>query len=136
MKILWHEKKWLNYFILVLVGSGLIAFLARNDAFLYRQPIMRISQVKNSQSVRTTDEYGNHDQQTEQRLTGKVLNGKYRGETFTLKNTFTESHGEDQQFQSGQDIFLNLYHNKQGQKPTAAFANYKRDVYLLSLIHI
>ncbi|WP_415584930.1 YibE/F family protein [Liquorilactobacillus nagelii] len=134
MKILWHEKKWLNYFILVLVGSGLIAFLARNDAFLYRQPIMRISQVKNSQSVRTTDEYGNHDQQTEQRLTGKVLNGKYRGETFTLKNTFTESHGEDQQFRSGQDIFLNLYHNKQGQKPTAAFANYKRDVYLFLLI--
>lgn len=133
MKILLH-KKWLNYLLLVLLGSGLIIFLAKNDAFLYRQPIMRISQVKNSHPEKTTDEYGNHDQQTEQRLTGKVLNGKYRGENFTLKNTFTKSHGEDQELQAGQDIFLNLYHNKKGQKPTATFANYKRDVYLFLLI--
>ena len=94
---------------------------------------MRISQVKNGHPEKTTDEYGNHDQQTQQVLTGKVLNGKHRGETFTLKNTFTRSHAEDQEFKSGQDIFLNLYSSK-GKKTTAAFANYKRDVYLFLLV--
>lgn len=133
MEILWHKKRWINYLILVLLGSGLIVFAAKNDAFLYRQPIMRISQVKNGHPEKTTDEYGNHNQQTQQVLTGKVLNGKHRGETFTLKNTFTRSHAEDQEFKSGQDIFLNLYSSK-GKKTTAAFANYKRDVYLFLLV--
>ncbi|WP_281165867.1 YibE/F family protein [Liquorilactobacillus sicerae] len=127
-------KKFLFPICLFIGGGLLIFFLARNDAFLYQQPIVRIIKVENSQPQKTTDEYGNHDQQVNQKLTGKTLNGKYRGQIFHFKNTFTKSHGEDQQFTAGQDVFVNYYRQHKKSKPTVTIINYKRDVYLFLLV--
>jgi uncharacterized membrane protein len=129
-------KKLVIFILAAVLGGTAIFLFARNDAYLYHQPIVRILTVKNETPQKKTDEYGNHDQQTQQVMTGEALNGKYRGRVFTLKNTFTASHGQDQQYQSGQDVFVNYYQPKKNSKLTVNIVNYKRDGYLFLLTWI
>ncbi|KRL37715.1 YibE/F family protein [Liquorilactobacillus uvarum] len=117
--------------LLIILSGCLLYFFTTKDAFLYKQPILRITHVKNGETKGTVDEFKNHDQQTNQIITGKILNGKNKDKSFKVRNTYTLSKGMDQKFYVGQQVFVNVY-QKEGKK-TISISHYKRDTYLLML---
>lgn len=117
--------------LLIILSGGLLYLFTINDAFLYKQPIMRITHVENGKTVGIVDEFKNHDQQTSQRITGNILNGEHKNEKFKVHNTYTKSRGMDQKFHVGQLVFVNIYQKK--DKQTVSISHYKRDTYLLML---
>lgn len=125
------KKKNFIVGLLIVLSGCLVYFFTVNDAFLYKQPIMRITHVKNNKTVNIVDEFKNHDQQTSQLITGEILNGNSKGEKFKVHNTYTRSRGMDQKFQVKQQVFVNIY--QKGNRKTISISHYKRDTYLLML---
>lgn len=131
MKI--EPKFLLKLGVLAVIGICLYLFL-RNDAFLYKQPIGEVISVKQISSQETTDTYNNKDKQFEQRVRFEVLNGKNKGNVYSVKNTYTLSGGMDQNYRVGQQVFLNI--QKHGKRQNVLIAHYKRDVYLVMLSYL
>lgn len=125
-----NTKTWLKLALILVSGLCLYLFL-RNDAFLYQQPIGKVVAVKQATPEKTTDVYNNSDETTRQTLTLEILNGKYRGQSFKVNNTYSSSGGLDQKYHLGQQIFVNI-HEHRGQKDVV-ISHYKRDVYLIML---
>lgn len=125
-----NTKTWLKLALILVSGLCLYLFL-RNDAFLYQQPIGKVVTVKQATPEKTTDVYNNSDETTRQTLTLEILNGKYRGQSFKVNNTYSSSGGLDQKYHLGQQIFVNI-HEHRGQKDVV-ISHYKRDVYLIML---
>ncbi|KRM96206.1 hypothetical protein FC19_GL001016 [Liquorilactobacillus aquaticus DSM 21051] len=124
------KKDFIKGMLIVLSGCLLYLFVV-NDAFLYKQPILKITRVKNSKTDKIVDEFKNRDQQTSQIITGKILNGNEQGKSFEVHNTYTWSRGMDQRFYTGQQVFVNIY--QKGKGKTISISHYKRDTYLLML---
>ncbi|WP_420805336.1 YibE/F family protein [Liquorilactobacillus oeni] len=127
------KKKNILLEILVLFLGGLALYtFTTNDAFLYRQPLLKISAVKNGKTRVTKDEFNNHDKQTIQKVTGYILNGTDRGKKYTFNNTYTESGGMDQHLYAGQQVFVNVY--QQRDQTSVSIITFKRDTYLAMLL--
>lgn len=127
-----HKKKlWVEFIMIALSGLALYLFTS-HDAFLYKQDIGRIENVKNGHPVQTKDAYQNSDETTEQSLVVKIINGPRKGQIIRLKNQFSKSGAYDQEYYRGQQVFLNLHHDN--GKLTAVIAHYKRDTYLLMMV--
>lgn len=122
LKSMWHVA-------LILLSGVILYFFVSNDEFLYQQPIGKVVAVKEEKPTKTTDVYNNSDETTRQHLTFEILNGKYKGKTVKISNTYSRSGGLDQKFRTGQKVFLNVY--KKGDTLEATISDYKRDVYLV-----
>lgn len=127
-----QRKKTIITAILIALSGVFLYFFTSHDAFLYHQDVARVVKVKNAAPVATEDSYQNKDQTTQQTLTLKLINGKYKGKILTVENQFSKSGAYDQQYHESQQIFLNLHHL--GKKLTAGISHYKRDTYLVMLI--
>ena len=121
-------------FILVLaLLSGLALFVfTRHDAFMYQQPVGKVEQARLLSTRTTKDTFNNRDRQTRKELTLRILNGKYKGKTVKLINTYSASGGLDQKFGPNQQVFLTL--TKKNGQLQGQIQNYKRDTYLLMLV--
>ncbi len=106
-----NTKTWLKLALILVSGLCLYLFL-RNDAFLYQQPIGKVVAVKQATPEKTTDVYNNSDETTRQTLTLEILNGKYRGQSFKVNNTYSSSGGLDQKYHLGQQISMNIVAKK------------------------
>lgn len=126
------NKRFILEITLIILSGLAIFFITQHNERWYQQPLAQVMTVKNSQPETTEDEFKNKDQQTHQKLTFKMLNGKHRGQVYPGTNTFSYSGGNDQQFYKGQKVFVNL--EKHQNKIYVTISNYKRDTYLLMLI--
>ncbi|SEM83504.1 Uncharacterized membrane protein [Ligilactobacillus sp. WC1T17] len=124
-----NMQKLLKLLLICLSGMVLVWFM-NHDAFLYHDPIARITKVKQGKTVRSEDTYGNADYTTEQTVWMVVENGKYRGQKFKLPNTYSKSGGYDQKYKVNDRVFLIITGSK---KITAIISNEKRDTYLVFL---
>ncbi|WP_156404213.1 YibE/F family protein [Lactobacillus selangorensis] len=116
--------KW----ILILIVLGLLGVIAVHfDNPVYQQTIVRITHVTNSKAKSTTDEFNNEDSTVTQKLTGIITNGRRKGQTVHLKNTYTGSHATDQRYYSGNQVFIS--HNN-------LITDYKRDTSVALLFWI
>lgn len=127
-----HRKKgWLALFLLV-VGLALILFTA-HDQFLYRQPIGRVLTVEETSRHKRTDEFKNVDYQMTQKLTVKVMNGRYKGKIVQVHNRYSASGALDQHYRVGQEGFLSqINHDRHGY--SASLNGLKRDTILVFLL--
>lgn len=127
-----HPKKgWLALFLLV-VGLALILFTA-HDQFLYRQPIGRVLTVEETSRHKRTDEFKNVDYQMTQKLTVKVMNGRYKGKIVQVHNRYSASGALDQHYRVGQEGFLSqINHDRHGY--SASLNGLKRDTILVFLL--
>ncbi len=121
-----NTKTWLKLALILVSGLCLYLF-SRNDAFLYQQPIGKVVAVKQATPEKTTDVYNNSDETTRQTLTLEILNGKYRGQSFKVNNTYSSSGGLDQKYHLGQQIFFNI-HEHRGQKDVVISHYIERDL--------
>lgn len=125
-----HKNIW--SFLVVLLSGLCLYLFTTHDAFLYQQPVGQIVRVSEGASQKTTDEFENHDQTHQQKLTVLIKNGRFQGQKIKAKNTWSNSGALDQKFHRRQQVFLDLS-SKSGQ-PTGEISGFKRDTYLVLLV--
>ena len=121
-----------NLRVLLIIGL-IVAFvtgLTYFDSFMYHDPVIKVEQVKNLDKSTSTDEYKNTDTQITQLVTGKLLNGKNKGELISFKNTYYTSQLTDTKYTVGQQVIL----SKTGKTYTPK--NVKRDTVLVFTIGV
>lgn len=125
--------KWLVIF-LVVAGVGIWLF-AGHDQFLYDTPIARVEASKVVSSRKATDQFENVDRQETQKLTVRLLNGQYKGQTLEISNSYLRSLGLDQRYRVDQELFLTQLRKHNG-KLTALTNGHKRDRLILTFAWI
>ncbi|MDO4902850.1 MAG: YibE/F family protein [Limosilactobacillus sp.] len=126
-----RRRKWLAV-VLVVIGVVAMAFTANNQQ-LYERPIARVEAVHSGAVQKTTDQFQNVDHQRQQTLKVRLLNTEYRGQTFSLSNTYSDSQPMDQKFHRGDQIFLTQLKKSHGQF-SANISGYKRDTVVVFML--
>lgn len=120
--------------ILTIIIGGILVIGVKFDQALYSDTIVKITQVKDEKTEKVTDEFENNDTQTKQKLFGTVMNGKYKGQTIRLPNTYSSSRANDQKYQKSDQVFVTINPHKSGL--TGIIDGFKRDVVVAILIWI
>lgn len=118
--------------VLVLVVGAILVVGTQHDAALYRDPIMRVTAVQRHQTTKETDDFHNVDYQTQQTLTGWILNGQYKGQTLRITNTYSQSGAMDQHYRVGSQLFVVAHHHN--GKLSATVKDRKRDTPLVFML--
>lgn len=99
------NKKYTRIGIVVIVAFFATIF-TQFDSFLYKDPIIKVENIRTLTKDKNTDEYKNTDTQITQRVTGRFLNTAKRGQKISLKNTYYQSQLIDQKYRVGQQVIL------------------------------
>ncbi|WP_343036860.1 YibE/F family protein [Lacticaseibacillus absianus] len=124
MKTIWARVKWLAPVLAFLVVLG----LARWDAPLYRHPIAQVDAVRVTKQAAQTDNLGNRDQLTTQRISAHLLNTVKRGRRITFTNQYSRSGAMDSKLTVGSQVFVTA------QTGGYALMTRKRDGIVLALL--
>ncbi|MCK8624444.1 YibE/F family protein [Apilactobacillus sp. M161] len=116
----------------IIMGIGFITFV-KNDAFLYRQPIVRIDKAESLHKNQTTDTFQNEDVEYTQRLLGTISNGKYKDKKVIINNTYSNSQAMDKKYIKGQQAFV-IIHKTPSLNVT--IKDYKRDVPIVFVLFL
>ena len=76
---------------------GTLIFTFFNDRF-YNMPIGQITQITDIQSQKVTDEHKNKDIKYKEKLTFKILNGEFKGQTTTIPHQYVKSQADSESF--------------------------------------
>ena len=109
-KPIWQRPFTWLFTICCLIFIISIIFTLVNDKF-YRIPLAQVTDVKEVHTKHITDDHHNHDTKHTQRLTLKMLNGKYEGQTTTLHNTYAESQADSEKFSTHNKVLLHVDKN-------------------------
>ena len=61
-------------------------------------PIGQITQITDIQSQKVTDEHKNKDIKYKEKLTFKILNGEFKGQTTTIPHQYVKSQADSESF--------------------------------------
>ena len=123
--------RWWAWLIALILGAVLVIG-TQHDAVFYHDPILKVTAVQHQQPTKITDNFQNEDWQTQQTLTGYLLNGQYQGRSLTISNTYSASGAMDQRYRVGSQLFVVLHHHA-GQL-SATVKGYKRDTALVFML--
>ena len=123
MVIKMHKNNY-KYLLLILFSVTSIIFVY-NDYFLYRTPIIKVINIENKNN--------NNDNYYYQKITGKIMNGKYKGNIITLNNKYLGSLVYDDKIEKNDELLINLSNDG---KSAINIENIKRDKYLVILLVI
>lgn len=107
-----------------------ILIFTHTDAWMYRTPIVKITEVKTEKDGVTKSARGGKEQHYEQDLKGTVLNGKKKGKSVVFKNHYTYSGVMSQKLHRGDRVFVGM----DSSSLSVTFKGLKRDVYLVGLM--
>ncbi|MDU3265008.1 MAG: YibE/F family protein, partial [Staphylococcus sp.] len=106
-----HVSKIKNTHRLIIIVTfimiGLFIFTFFNASF-YQIPIGKITNIETSHGQKVTDEHHNTDTKYNQRLTIRILNGKYKNEITTVNNHFVKSQADSEQFAKNEKVLLHI----------------------------
>lgn len=122
---------WLTIIIVVvgLIGVGLTRF----NAGFYRQTVAQVTNVTASSRTKTTDEFENKDVDAVQTVTVHILNHKHQGQTYRIKNSYTQSGAMDQAYRRGDQVFVRIPANRHS---AVTIQGLKRDTALAFVVWI
>ncbi len=141
---MWKNKKWMQrlreikiekshfYMLIVIcilltVGVGFVF----HDYAWYDTPIVKITKAETHKYDEVEGYHGEKEAYYEQTLTGRVMNGTYKGKEIALKNTYSFSQVHDEKYKKGDEVFIQI---KEGTSPVKALIlGLKRDKYLAIL---
>lgn len=130
--MLWIKKiPWKMILGMLIIGIIFI-FGMMHDEALYQQPIFKVNHVRELSSDKATDEFHNQDRQTNQKLSGVIMNGKHKGHHLSISNTYSESNAMDREYHVGEEAFL-VIHKDIGR---STIRTYKRDVPVAALTYL
>lgn len=117
--------------IFCILFISLIIFTLNNSRF-YKIPIGQITHVEQLSKSHVTDEHHNSDTKYNTRLTLKILNGKFAGETTTIKHQYMASQADSESFNKNDKVLLHIT-----KKPSDAYiTEKKRDTLTVSMVGI
>lgn len=118
--------KKINYklVILFIISLAIIIFGFVNYS-LYKTPILKVNTVVNSQLNESSKEI-----HYSQKITGTIMNGKYKGKTLKATNRYSSSLVYDDKISKGDEIFVEL---SQDGSSILGITGIKRDKYLIVL---
>lgn len=126
------KKKTIIKIILTTIISLAIIVFTYFDSFLYKESIMQITKV--SESFKYEDINSNYKEKYyTQQITGIILNGKDKGKKVYALNERSTSNVYDENYKKGDKVFISTLDK---DKNTVSINNYKRDVYVVSIIII
>lgn len=106
-------------------------FAVRNDSFLYRSTIARVTNVTNGYDRTETGPNGAAERYYAQEIALKILNGSDRGMTAKAVNTYSDSGINSERYEVGDDVFVTVL--AEADARTATITGEKRDVYVALL---
>ena len=122
--------KKINYkYIILTIISVISIFFVYNDYFLYKTPILKINKIETKKQNKVI----NNEIYYTQDITGKIMNGKYKGNIVGVKNNYSTSLVYGDKINNSTELLVNL--SKDG-KTVINIENIKRDKYLVILIVI
>ena len=95
-------KFWLKKFVIPIAAALAVFVIVDHDAWLYQEPIARIVSVSSQTSPAQTDDYGNKDQQVNQKLELRLLNTAQKGKSIKMTNNAMKSQVTGQLYRPGQ----------------------------------
>ncbi len=118
--------KKINYklVILFIISLAIIIFGFVNYS-LYKTPILKVNTVVNSKLNESSKET-----HYSQKITGTIMNGKYKGKTLKATNRYSSSLVYDDKISKGDEIFVEL---SQDGSSILGITGIKRDKYLIVL---
>ena len=78
-----------------------------NDKF-YNMPIGQITQINHVHSEKVTDKQHNKDIKYKEKLTLKILNGKFKGQTTTIDHQYVKSQVDSESFSKNDKVLLHI----------------------------
>ena len=115
--------------IILLILSILSIVFVYNDYFLYKTPILKIIKIDN----KLDDSNTSNEKYYIQQITGKIMNGLYKGSILETNNNYYESLILDVKLEKNTEIFVKL---SDDGKQILSIENVKRDKYLVILLVI
>ena len=128
--LLYGDKmnKKLKIKILLLALFSLISIIfVYNDHFLYKTPVLKVTEVKNEDKDSTMFRETYYCQT----IKGIIKNGKYKGKEMTVENTVARSGVYGEVVKKGNELLVEI--SKDGKEITE-IAGVKRDKYLVLLL--
>lgn len=126
-----NMKKWLFYIVLVALCVLSINFVYHNEDY-YDRSIAEVTGVKITGTRDVTDPNGNEDRLYEQEVFATVKNGPEKGRSILLSNTYSRSKAYDQEYKPGNDLFVSINEQTDGQgQLRGSIDDVKRDTYLV-----
>lgn len=128
--LLYGDKmnKKLKIEILLLALFSLISIIfVYNDHFLYKTPVLKVTEVKNEDKDSTMFRETYYCQT----IKGIIKNGKYKGKEMTVENTVARSGVYGEVVKKGNELLVEI--SKDGKEITE-IAGVKRDKYLVLLL--
>lgn len=126
-----NMKKWLFYIVLVALCVLSIYFVYHNEDY-YDRSIAEVTGVKITGTRDVTDPNGNEDRLYEQEVFATVKNGPEKGRSILLSNTYSRSKAYDQEYKPGNDLFVSINEQTDGQgQLRGSIDDVKRDTYLV-----
>ncbi len=86
---------------------SLFIFTCFNDKF-YNMPIGKITNVTPIHSEKVTDEQHNKDIKYKEKLTVKILNGKFEGQSATINHQYVKSQADSEAFSKNDKVLLHI----------------------------
>lgn len=86
---------------------SLFIFTCFNDKF-YNMPIGKITNVTPIHSEKITDEQHNKDIKYKEKLTLKILNGKFEGQSATINHQYVKSQADSEAFSKNDKVLLHI----------------------------
>lgn len=119
-------KRKIALIIILLVGIIATCFVY-NDAFLYDATIGKVISVENEFSHEEEGVNGEIESYYDQTLEVLILNGKYKGNSIDISNTYTSSGVNDERYRKGTQLLIALNSSGDG----GSILEKKRDVYVV-----
>ncbi|MDK7926625.1 MAG: YibE/F family protein [Staphylococcus simulans] len=116
-------------FAVIFIASLLFTLF---NARFYHMPIGEITKIHHQKSVDVTDEHHNQDTKYTEQLNFKVLNGKFEGQTGTIKHTYYQSQVDSEKFHVHNKVLLHI--NKHPNDAT--IIEKKRDTLVVAITGI
>lgn len=119
------------YGILILLCAGSMTFVLNNHSF-YDRPIAKVIQTELEQSEEVSDLNDNRDRLYTQKITAELQNSPHEGKQIRLTNTYSESKAFDHPFEAGDELFVHIDGDTEGQEVLAGdIDDVKRDHYMM-----
>ena len=121
--------------LLILFIIFVAVFIWTNNNYsVYKSTIAKVISVNESLDKTEEGPDGRKEDYYNQVITAKVKNGKFKGETVTLKNTYSSSMLENEKYKKGDDLFVSI--KKSDAKFTGNISGLKRDKFIVLFIEI
>lgn len=131
MKTLLKYKKKLTLYTLLGLFCLFSLIFVNRDYYCYKETIVKVTGVQLIEKENSVDYFRNKDTLYTQLLTGRILNGPLKGEAVDLKNQYSYSGAADNQYKTGDKLFISLDDSKGNTRLTGTVKGLKRDSYIV-----